>query len=343
MFYKYSRILSILFLFISSIKENSFAQANSLVSRIIFLKTDFDTAFIQTAKAKWQLNLYLATKGNNFTNNAEGTNEVVDFYPASSFSIGGGGSYKNFGLSYGFNLTSTKTDSGKLSRGLSFLSSVYAGQHVFDFGFQATSGYFATGYNKIEMQQQTLYKNDLTNISLFLNYLYNFNYKKFSFNAAFTGSQKQMKSAGGPLAGIFLSYFDLHANDAIVPLQFVDSFTNKNQISEANILSTGLLAGYAYTFVLPGKFYITLSLAPGLAFNVGEVKSDVYYNIGNPFTVSYKLISREALGHDAGKRFYTYIAFFSDTTWLALNNNDSKETFNNHSGTFKWLVGFRFN
>lgn len=342
MFYKYSHIFILLFIFISSFKENSFAQAHSNPSKFALVKTDFDTSYIQTPIERWQVNLFLSTKGNNFTNNAENTNDLVEFYPASSLSLGGGGSYKNFGLSYGFNLKSTKTDSGKLSRGLSFLSSVYMGQHVFDFGFKATSGYFVTGYNKTEMQQQTLYRNDLTNINLFVNYLYNFNYKKFSFTAAFTGSQTQMKSAGGPLAGIFLSYFDLHANDAIVPPQFVDSLTIKNQISEANILSTGLLAGYAYTFVLPGKFYITLSLVPGLAFNVGDVKSDIYYNIGNPITVSYKLISREAFGHDAGKRFYTYIAFFSDRTWLALHNNDSKDIFNSHSGTFKWLVGYRF-
>lgn len=307
------------------------------------IKTDFDTSFIAVSKYKWKINIFTGSKGYSFNFNQSNSEEEINFNPAVSSILGGGVAYKNVGISYGFNLTSSKTDSGRFSEGINFITSLYAGQHVFDFGFQTTKGYFVSKYDPNQYKNQTVYRNDIANTGLFANYLYNFNYKRFSFNASFTGSQSQLKSAGSPLAGVFISYFELHANSSFVPSTFVDSPTLVNQISETTLLTTGLIGGYAYTFVLPLHFYFTVSLTPGIAFNTGEVKSDKYYSIAEPLTVSYKIISREAIGYDPGKKFYSYLSFFSDRTYMLLKNEDIKQNISNTTGNFRLHIGYRFN
>jgi hypothetical protein len=314
-------------LFVST--QNSFAQLDSVFNNFSLIKTDFDTTYIQLNTQRWGVNLFLGNKGYSFSQNIN-TGDHVSFTPAASNTFGGGISYKNIGFSYGFNLNTIKTDSGKLSKGISFLSSFYAGQHVLDVGFQTTKGYFVTKYNANQELEQSYYRNDIANINLFVNYLYNFNYKRFSLNASYNGSQTQIKSAGSPLAGAFFSYFDVHANTPLIPPSFVDSVDAGKQFSEGTIFTSGIIGGYAYTFVLP------------LKFNFGEVKSDKYYQIADPVTVSYKIISRESLGRDFGKQFYTRLAFFSDRVYMTIKDSESKKVINNHANTFKFLVGFRF-
>jgi hypothetical protein len=117
----------------------------------------------------------------------------------------------------------------------------------------------------------------------------------------------------------------------------VSEFDSSALISEANLMTAGLVGGYAYTFVLPKHFFITLSLTPGISFNVGDAKSQAYYGIGHPVTVSPKLMTRSAIGY-AGRKFYVLMSYQSDKNFVNMGN---KTQLNYNLSKFKVLGGFR--
>ena len=316
-------------------------KIDSTLFKFTFLRTDYDSSYIYTPPQIWDVNTYISTRGYDFTTNHPREGDFITFLPTEKLNLGFGASYKGFSLSYGFTISSSVNDSTPGSTGFGFLTSLYAGQHVFDLGFHTTGGYQVIKTDTGTHQQEKIYRSDIRNINILVNYLYNFNYRRFSFNAAFSSGQVQLKSAGSPQAGLFLSYFDVHANDRIVPPNFVDSATYQNTFSEANLLSLGLIAGYSFTVVFPMHLTFSLSLAPGIAANLGEAKTDVYHEIGNPLTVSYKLLTRSALAYDAGKHLFVLVSSFTDRTWLRLKPEDNI-TLKNQATTVDFTVGYRF-
>jgi hypothetical protein len=99
------------------------------------------------------------------------------------------------------------------------------------------------------------------------------------------------------------------------------------------------MAGYAYTFVLPLHFYLTLSIVPGYALNFGEAKTNEYFRIGAPATGSFKLLSKNAFGYSS-ERLYGYVSITSDRNWIRLNNNDR---YTNNLGRWRIQLGYLFN
>jgi len=83
---------------------------------------------------------------------------------------------------------------------------------------------------------------------------YNFNYRRFSFPAAFDQSKKQMKSAGTPMASVAFYYTKINA-DSLYTEEILGNRTN---------YVFGPSGGYAYTFVFGNNYFATGSLSFGL-------------------------------------------------------------------------------
>lgn len=316
-------------------------QIDSTLFKFTFLRTDYDSSYIFTPPQDFEVNTFISTRGYNFTTNHPGEGDFINFLPTEKLNLGLGASYKGFSLSYGFTISSSVNDSTPGSTGFGFLTSLYAGQHVFDLGFHTTGGYQVIKTDTETNTQEKVYRADIRNVNILVNYLYNFNYRRFSFNAAFSSGQVQLKSAGSPQAGLFVSYFDVHANDRIVPPHFVDSATYQQVFSEANLLSIGFMAGYSFTIVLPFHCTFSLAAAPGVAANLGEAKTDVYHEIGDPLTASFKLLTRSCIAYDQGKHFFVLISSYTDRTWLRLKTEDNI-TLKNQATTVELLAGYRF-
>ncbi len=299
-----------------------------------------DTTYIGNNPYKWSVRLYSQTKYNRF-NISGGSSKRIFYTPTSKLSIGLGASYYNFFLDLGANVNYTrKSDTVSQTKNFDLLGSVYAVQHILDYTFQLYQGFFSDTTKTLSGldKDPKTFRQDLRIFNVGANYNYLFNYKRFSFTAPFTGIQIQKKSAGSPMAGFFFSYYDLRADSAILPANISSEFNIKANISEANILSAGLLGGYAYTLVLPLHFFITLSANPGISFNIGDAKSIKYYSIGHPATVSFKLLSRNAVGY-TGTRWYGFFSWLADAYYVPIGYGNHL-TYN--TGKFKFLVGYRF-
>ncbi len=300
-----------------------------------------DTLYIGNNPYKWSGRIYSQTKYNRLNINSDsGSTNKVFFTPNTKFAIGLGASYYNLFLDLGANVNFTrKSDTVSQTKNADLLGSIYAIQHIFDYTFQLYQGFFADTVKRLlgEENPET-FRQDLRIFNVGANYNYLFNYRRFSFTAPFIGIQLQKKSAGSPMAGVFFSYYDLRADSGILPVKLSSRFNEKANISEANVLSAGLLGGYAYTLVLPLHFFITLSANPGISLNIGDAKSIKYYSIGHPATISFKLLSRNAVGY-TGTRWYGFFSWVADANYVPIGYGN-RLIYN--VGKVKLLVGYRF-
>jgi hypothetical protein len=305
--------------------------------KITFVATDWDSTYINKFPSLWSLRVFSVSKDQTFRIENRENRIRVDFEPNSKAAIGLGLSYSNFALDIGVTVSNQREVNNEITNSFDFLSSLYTGQHIADFSFQVYRGFFSVFSLSADSVIRP-FRNDLRTFTTGINYQYNFNHRRFSFNAPFVGTQIQKISAGTPLAGVYFTYYDLRADSTILPAESSGHFNSEAQISEANLLAAGITGGYAHTFVLPGSFFICLSLTPGMAFNLGQAKTDLYYNFGNPVTVSPKVVSKNSIGY-GGEKFYGLISLLVDRNFVNLSNRNQ---LNYNLTKFKMVAGYRF-
>jgi len=311
-----------------------FSQAQHLLT---FIKTDWDSSYYSKYATHWSGRSYVVSKNQAFSLSNRSNNEKITYDPNAKAALGLGISYGNYALDLGFAISNKKEDEIYPTKSVDILSGLYNGQHVFDFSFQWYAGFFSSLPDSGGDTAQRTFRSDIRTFEVGIEYNYNFNYRRFSFNAPFIGTQIQKKSAGAPLAGVFMNYYDLRADKDIIPPPADSNFNNQAQLSEANLLTTGLLGGYAYTFVLPKRFTLTASITPGISFNIGDIKTQDYYSFGHPFTVSPKVVAKLAAGY-GGKKFYCHLTYLYDGNYVNIGN---KNEFNYNMSKLKFMVGLR--
>ncbi|MFI5134303.1 MAG: DUF4421 family protein [Chitinophagales bacterium] len=320
--------------FVAVLLSAEFLQAQHLFT---FIKTDWDSAYYTKFATHWSARSYVVSKNQSFILTNRVNNDKIIYDPNAKAALGLGVSYDNYALDLGIAVSNKKEDEIYPTKSVDILSGLYTGQHVFDFSFQWYAGFFSTAPGIAADTAAQTFRSDIRTFEVGIEYNYNFNYRRFSFNAPFIGTQIQKKSAGAPLAGVFITYYDLRSNTNIIPPDAQNDFNDAAQLSEANLLTSGILGGYAYTFVLPKRFTLTASLTPGISFNIGDVKTQDYYSFGHPFTVSPKVVAKLAAGY-GGKKFYSLLSYFYDGNYVNLGN---KNEFNYNMSKLKFLVGLR--
>ena len=222
------------------------------------LKTSVDSNYITTNDYGLQVKLSLNTL--NTQTNFRWTpisDTLPNFCSITSDQISKIGlwvGYRNFGLGYSFDLGSfTKEYNSEFS------ISYYGDAWGIDLFINTTLGnnlYFNEKYTDISD----------VNISIFrwrINSYYAPLYKKFSYNAAFSHSMRQEKSAGSPLFGLSTTSFYLIKNkygkNKKLPIVTKEEWQFPDEIY---FFGLNLNAGYAHNFVTPKKTLLHISALP---------------------------------------------------------------------------------
>lgn len=160
--------------------------------------------------------------------------------------------YRNFGLGGSLDL---KSFGKKTQYNLDLSFSYYGDSWGGDIGVNQTKGnnlYFNNNYTDVSKANVTIFR-------LYFNYYYVPFYRKFSYNAAFSHSMRQEKSAGSPLFGLSSRSFYLVANTSELP----NIMDNESQIpSKITFYSFNLNVGYAHNFVTKKKTLLHISALP---------------------------------------------------------------------------------
>jgi hypothetical protein len=302
------------------------------------LYRNHDSTYIRSYADQFALKLVAINKINYFGIKDKNTGAGLRYRPEFGMNLGIGISYKWFGLDLAFNIGIRENKDFENSEHFDFQGRVFSSKQFFEGSLQYYYGHILGNVSGIDDEINDIpeIREDIRSISFGLQYLYAFNYDKFSLKAPFVLNEIQLKSAGSPILGASFGYFSMDADSSIVPLSLMEFFDPKLHYTDFNVISLAVNLGYMYTFVWRKHFFITLGLIPGLNFNLGDSKAEQRESFR--WNVSYRIKTMNALGYN-GYRFFTGFQFVGD--WNNIRIYKKLNTKFTH-GSLKFFVGYRF-
>lgn len=304
--------------------------------------TNQDSTYVTSMKHKVALRIYNIVKTTDFSLYNQVEQKSFKFSPNNGIGFGVGFSYQWMALDIGLILPGTWRYTGKDDIKFDFIGTLYGKKHIVDVTAQYYEGYYLRNPDDFFPQNNVLPKNDLRtdigSVDLAVSYLYVLNHSKYSFQASFMGDMIQKKSAGSFTFHGFVSLYNVWADSALVRFDFDNSLNEQALTNNIAVLGTGTGVGYSHTFVLPKKFFITLSAAPILMLSASNTQisfpqsSDI-----NDTRLNFRFFTRNAIGYNSS-RFYVILNFSYDNFRVNLSNN----TVLNYSPTkMKLFFGYR--
>ena len=318
-------------------------SADSLESKIqklsdYLLYRNHDTTYIKSYADLLALKLVAVNKYNYFQIRDRNNDTKLTYRPEYGVNLGLGMAYKWFSMDITFDVGLRENQNLENREFLDIQTRAYSSKRLIEAYIQYYYGYELTRADGVD--QNLLGDNnsrgDIRTISFGLQYLFAFNYDKFSLNAPFVLSEKQRKSAGSPIFGSSLVMFTMNGDSSVVPTSMKPYFDEKLHIVDMGLISVAVNFGYMYTFVWKKHIFLTLGLIPGLNFNFGDTKAQERENL--IWTISYKIKTMNAIGYNSS-RFFTGIHFVGDVNNVNLKNKLSTQFSN---GSVKFFAGYRF-
>lgn len=285
------------------------------------------------------LKLFTLTKTNTLEiiNNPNGR---IILKPNGNTALGAGFNYKFIGIALSFGLPLSQSSIDKFGQTSKFDIQVSSfGKRIgFDGFLQQYKGYYmANPQDHLEWDRpyypQT---SDLQITSLGAQAFYMFNSKEFSYKAAYVRNMVQKRSAGSFSAGVFFYQDIVKSNNGFVPLEISDSVWTDFDLKAFDAFSIGVLAGYQYTFVIKGNFFISLQGTPGLGLRRIS-GSTVNENLGIVDQLAGQFLARTALG-------YEFKHFYLGATASTILRSFAYKNYEVDLGTeqFRFMIGKRF-
>jgi hypothetical protein len=318
-------------------------QADSLMKRIddlgnYLLYRNHDTNYISNYGDEVAVKLVSVNKYNYFRIRDRINNTQLRYRPVHDISLGMGVSYKWFALDITFSLGLRNNSDFENTKSFDFQGRMFSSKQFVSTTIQYYQGYKLSSVSgtDVNINEESTRREDIRTINFGLQYMYSFNYTKFSLKAPFVFNEVQRKSAGSTIIGASFSMFVMDADSSIVPPEISTYFEPNIHLLDLNVLSVALSFGYMYSFVYREHFFLTLSLIPGINFNSGDYLTENRNTISPNFNL--KLNSMNAIGYN-GRKFFTGFNFLADGFFSRI---DKKLTAEIGHGKSSFFVGYRF-
>jgi hypothetical protein len=301
------------------------------------LYQNHDKDYITSYSRKLSTKILAANKFNSFLLGDKNTGERIRYRPDLGVSFGIGIAYKWLALdvttSLGFHEENISD-----SKYRDFQARFFTSKQYLRFRYQYYLGYKYDDLSSLDLAINTdnIIRTDLRTIQFGLQYLYAFNYGRFSLKAPFVMNELQRKSAGSVVAGGAFQMYILDADSSIIPTAAQGLFDSNSQLTELNVASFAISIGYMYTFSIREHFFITLGLIPGIGYKSGDLKVKQLTPIESNLLLRAKLMN--AIGYNS-RRFYTGVQFFSNHNYMPINKTFNFRTM---EGRITLFVGYRF-
>ena len=155
------------------------------------------------------------------------------------------------------------------SRKTEFDFSIYSSRFGIDIFYRKTGDDFkirsASGFRLRQPVQGTEFDGIRSNI-YGLNAYWIFNYRHFSYPAAFSQSTCQRRSVGSFMAGFSYSHHAIDFDVTRLPSGIVSQMPSGMMFRQAKYADYSLTAGYGYNYVIRKNLLVNLSLMPGIGF-----------------------------------------------------------------------------
>jgi hypothetical protein len=296
-----------------------------------------DSAYIGSYTKYLALKYVAANRFNFFGVRDRNLNTSLRYRPEYGINMGVGFAYRWIGLDLLFNVGLWEDNDLKGSERFDFLIRLFTTKHFMEANITYYFGHqldFIFGSNNFPDVPNL--RPDIRVLTFGLQYLYVFNYDKFSLKAPFVQNEIQRKSAGSLVLGLSLNYYSMDADSSVVDEQLKNSFDEELHLVDVSAITPSISFGYVYSFVLKQKFFLTLGLIPGLNLAYGDSKADFRELIN--WHLSYKVKTMNAIGYNS-RKFFASLQLVSDLNNLHLENK--RDAFFTN-GSLKLYVGYRF-
>src|SRR4051812_20431006 len=225
-------------------------------------KAFYDSNYVKTYSKVFTLGIPIVSKSLRMDLTEKVSGNSLAYYPALTYSPGlfVNTSLVGFSIMPGFLSIHQNSNKRGHSDFNDYQLNVYAKRFFYDIGLQLYSGFYLNNthsFDAYKNREDYYQRSDIAAISGNFNIYYVFNNKKFSYRAPFSFTQSQIKGAGSFIIGTYLSDFSFTADSSVVGDEIMYLFKNFPSLKSGNSLSTGLSFGYAYTYVLNKKFYVS--------------------------------------------------------------------------------------
>lgn len=278
-----------------------------------------DTNYVKAYKDELTARIYLSRKQNGYNLSDRLFSPLLKYKTNDNLLIGMGYTYNFLTLNLAVKMPFINQDDdyyGKSSYLDLNIHTIFR-SYIVDFYLQWSKGYFLTNPEKVipDWGTQTTYpiRGDLRTHILGLNVQYLFNSSRYSYKASFLQNEFQRRSAGSPIAGIE-AYWMLGMSDSVMvggnipPVGFLDN----NPFNQVDMANVGVNGGYAYTFVMREKLFLSLSTIFGISGGYNQVHyTDNSITLRSGLTAGVTNSTRISLGVNS-KQYYiglSYIRF----------------------------------
>ena len=304
-----------------------------------------DTTHITSYTHLLALKLYGVNKSNTISLFDDQTGQTINYRPNDKYNIGFGFNYQWIGLDLAFNLLFINDDDevfGETKR-FDIQWNLYGRRTVIDVNYQSYTGYYIANpesYIPNWNANDPVYplRPDMASANFGVSAFYIFNHKRFSYKAAFIYNERQKKSAGSFLLGPYFSFFTIQADSSIVPVELRDSFNPNIAFAGSNFSNLGVAIGYAHTFVIKQKFFISLTLALGLGAETITTNNEDNSLDRNKTEASARVAARFSMGYNSDK-FFIGLSSVGDTFGTG---NEDEPWLQYSVNNFRMFIGRRF-
>ncbi len=317
--------------------------ADSLMKKVEVLEDyllyrNHDTTYISNYGNEVAVKLLVLNKYNYFRIRDRINKSRIRYRPARDLYLGVGVSYKLFAFDLTFSTGLQKNSDFENTKSFDFQGSMFSNKHFISATLQYYKVYKLANISgtDIQINPESERREDIRTITFGLQYIYAFNYTKFSLKAPFVFNETQLKSAGSPILGASFNIFIMNADSSIVPPEVASSFHPNLHLRDLNVLSAAVNFGYMYTFVYKKHFFLTLSLIPGININGGDYFAGSRNEIN--LNAHFKVNSLNAIGYN-GRKFFAGLNLLADSYFTRI---EKKLTTEIGHGKISIITGYRF-
>jgi len=248
-------------------------------------KTPHDSDYYTTYPGTITPRIYTSKKYGIFTLPTSSNEKDIQYKRTSKMNLGVGVTYHNFSFNAAFGFFNHDSTKNNTKSSLDLQLHLYRPHWAIDALAILYKGYYPQGTSTINYYRPDA-RFDLFGIAAY----YVPNSERFSYRAAMTQNEWQIKSAGSLLIGGEAHYGILKGDSSLIP-------KTSTGINKINVFSAGPGIGYAYTLVIKKHFFITGSLIANLNVNYAS-STGAAYN-GNKISVDPVAIYKAAIGYNS--------------------------------------------
>ena len=271
------------------------------------------------------------------SNNGE---QSISFSPNANFKLGVYFGWRWIFLGYSFDVKDIFGGHKNKAKKTEMALNLYSSKFGVDLYWRKTGSDFKIrSYNGFQLNTPTknMDFNGFQSKIKGLNAYWIFNYKRFSYPAAYSQSTNQRKSAGSLMAGFSYSQHNISFDYDKLPTEMRDQLHNALLFKKVKYSDYSLCLGYGYNWVFAKNWVSNLSLLPAIAYKKSKINDTPQPHAHWIKDINFDLITRASIVYNNSK-------YFAGAALVMHTYDYRKEDFSltNTFGTLRVYVGLNF-